>query len=122
LGKKKKRQAGGTTPKRSKQTKELRETRSKYPFVALAAGVILLAIGTYYLSQGEKSLKDSPGDRKTTADIPSPLGGPSVAVDVNTMIGKKGPSFTLRDGNGRAYAVTPGKGRPLVIISHMGYD
>jgi hypothetical protein len=55
-------------------------------------------------------------------EIPGPLGGPQVAVDVNTMLGRKGQGFTLRDGDGRAYSVEPGTtGRPLVVISHMGF-
>jgi hypothetical protein len=53
--------------------------------------------------------------------IPGPLGGPGVAVDVNTMLGKKAPSFTLRDSDGKQYNVVPGRGRPLVVISHMGF-
>lgn len=54
--------------------------------------------------------------------IPSPIGGPEIAVDVNTMLGKKGPGFTLRDGDGKAYTVAPGgTGRALVVISHMGF-
>jgi hypothetical protein len=54
--------------------------------------------------------------------IPGPIGGPDIAQDVNTMIGKKGPGFTLRDGDGKVYTIAPGgTGRPLVVISHMGF-
>ena len=54
--------------------------------------------------------------------IPGPIGGSEIAVDVNTMLQKKGPGFTLRDGDGRVYRVAPGStGRPLVLISHMGF-
>lgn len=54
--------------------------------------------------------------------VPGPIGGPEIAQDVNTMIGKKGPGFTLRDGDGKAYTIAPGgTGRPLVVISHMGF-
>lgn len=54
--------------------------------------------------------------------IPGPIGGPDIAQDVNTMIGKKGPGFTLHDGDGKTYTVVPGgTGRPLVVISHMGF-
>lgn len=56
------------------------------------------------------------------AAIPGPIGGPEIAMDVNTLLGKKGPAFALRDGDGRIYQVTPGgTRRPLVLISHMGY-
>lgn len=54
--------------------------------------------------------------------IPGPIGGPDIAQDVNTMIGKKGPGFMLHDGDGKTYTVVPGgTGRPLVVISHMGF-
>lgn len=54
--------------------------------------------------------------------IPGPIGGPDIAQDVNTMIGKKGPGFTLHDGDGKAHTVVPGgTDRPLVVISHMGF-
>jgi hypothetical protein len=54
--------------------------------------------------------------------IPPPLGGPQIAQDVSTMLGRRGPSFSLPDGDGRTHAVTPGAtGRPLVIVSHMGF-
>ena len=54
--------------------------------------------------------------------IPGPIGGPEIAVDVNTMLGKKEPGFTLRDGDGKVYTVAPGgTGRALVVISHMGF-
>ena len=58
----------------------------------------------------------------TIAPLPGPLGGPGISVDVNTMLGAKGPEFTLSDGDGRRHRVQPGAtGRPLVLISHMGF-
>lgn len=52
--------------------------------------------------------------------VPGPLGGSDVAQDVNTLIGKRAPGFTLPDSEGKAYSVTPGQGRPLVLVFHMG--
>ena len=52
--------------------------------------------------------------------LPGPIGGPDVAQDVNTLIGKPAPAFTLPDSDGKRYTVTPGQGKPLVLISHMG--
>jgi len=43
-----------------------------------------------------------------------------VAQDVNTLVGKPAPAFTLSDSDGKSYAVTPGQGKPLVLVSHMG--
>jgi hypothetical protein len=53
--------------------------------------------------------------------IPGPIGGPEIARDVNTLVGRKAPSFSLRDGEGRTYSVVPGRGKPIVVISHMGF-
>ncbi len=58
----------------------------------------------------------SPG----SARLPGPLGGPTVAQDVNTLVGKPAPAFTLSDAEGTSHAVSPGQGRPLVLVSHMG--
>ena len=52
--------------------------------------------------------------------LPGPLGGPEIAQDINTLVGKPALAFTLPDSEGKRYAVTPGQGRPLVLISHMG--
>jgi len=41
-------------------------------------------------------------------------------MDVNTLLGKPAPAFTLLDSDGTSYAITPGQGRPIVLISHMG--
>jgi hypothetical protein len=53
--------------------------------------------------------------------LPGPLGGPQIAVDVNTMIGRRASGFALPDGDGKVHRVVPGRGRPLVVISHMGF-
>lgn len=52
--------------------------------------------------------------------LPGPEGGPSIAQDVGTLVGQPAPAFTLADAEGTTYTVTPGQGRPLVLISHMG--
>ena len=55
-----------------------------------------------------------------TGGLPGPLGGSSVAQDVNTLVGQPAPSVTLTDSEGQSYAVTPGQGKPLVLVFHMG--
>lgn len=52
--------------------------------------------------------------------LPGPEGGPSIAQDVGTLVGQPAPTFTLADAEGQSYTITPGQGRPLVLISHMG--
>ena len=52
--------------------------------------------------------------------LPGPEGGSRVAQDVGTLVGQPAPAFTLADADGSSYTVTPGQGRPLVLVSHMG--
>lgn len=52
--------------------------------------------------------------------LPGPLGGPDSTQDVNTLVGRPAPAFTLVDSEGRSYPVTPGHGRPTVLVFHMG--
>jgi len=52
--------------------------------------------------------------------LPGPLGGPEVAQDVGTLVGKSAHAFTLADSEGTSYAVTPGTGKPFVLVFHMG--
>jgi hypothetical protein len=54
------------------------------------------------------------------AGFPGPIGGPDIAQDVNTLVGRPAPAFTLTDSDGRAYAVKPGHARPTVLVFHMG--
>ncbi len=52
--------------------------------------------------------------------LPGPLGGPEIAQDVNSLVGRPAPAFTLSDSEGQSYAVTPGQGQSIVLVSHMG--
>lgn len=52
--------------------------------------------------------------------LPGPIGGSSVAQDVNTLVGQPAPAFALTDADGERYTVTPGQGKPLVLVFHMG--
>lgn len=52
--------------------------------------------------------------------LPGAIGGPEIAQDVNTLVGRPAPLFTLEDSEGRPYAVNPGHGRPTALIFHMG--
>ena len=46
---------------------------------------------------------------------------PTVAQDVNTLLGQRAATFSLPDISGKRHTITPGGGRPLVVISHMGF-
>ncbi|MFL5802842.1 MAG: hypothetical protein ACJ8CR_14005, partial [Roseiflexaceae bacterium] len=80
----------------------------------LAFGVLLVGIIAWQLLRPRLESAAEPNG------IPGPLGGPESAQDVNTLVGKPAPAFTLPDSDGKRYTVTPGQGRPLVLISHMG--
>lgn len=79
--------------------------------IVLGAVVAWLAVGR---SAGTSTTSSGP------AGLPGPRGGPDVAQDVNTLVGKTVPGFALADADGTRYAVTPGRGRPLVLVFHMG--
>ncbi len=80
--------------------------------LALAVAVVMLVAWVVF----------GPGDRVATGPggLPGPIGGSNVAQDVNTLVGQPAPAFALPDSEGRSYAVTPGQGKPLVLVFHMG--
>jgi len=81
----------------------------------VAAVVFAIALGGWLL------LRPSPAGESVSGNgLPGPIGGSSVAMDVNTLLGKPAPAFTLLDSDGTSYAITPGQGRPIVLVSHMG--
>lgn len=80
---------------------------------ATALALLVLVVVLYQRS----TETDAP---PASAGIPGPRGGRDVAVDVNTLVGQPAPSFTLTDSEGTSSTVTPGQGRPVVLISHMG--
>lgn len=82
--------------------------------LAVAAAIVVVAVSLSVRPGGEAA----PG----SGELPGPLGGPSVAQDVGTLVGKPAPGFTLSDSDGKSYTVTPGQGRPLVLVFHMGIN
>ncbi len=52
--------------------------------------------------------------------LPGPLGGPQVAMDVNTLVGRPAPSFTLSDSDGLSFPISPGGGTRTVLLFNMG--
>jgi hypothetical protein len=80
---------------------------------ATAAAVVLL-VGWLALRPGPR-VASGPSD-----GLPGPIGGANVAQDVSTLVGKPAPAFALSDSDGKTYTVTPGGGKPLVLVFHMG--
>lgn len=88
--------------------------RRPWWLVGLAASIVVLAALAWVALGPKGTATSGPGG------LPGPLGGPNVAQDVNSLVGKPAPAFTLADSEGTARTVTPGQGRPLVLVSHMG--
>ena len=49
-----------------------------------------------------------------------PIGGPSIAQDVNTLVGQKAQPFNLPDATGAVWHIIPGQGHTVVLVFHMG--
>lgn len=100
---------------RKQRSRSARTRRSSAAWWTLGfTAVALVAAGTWF------ALRPDPQGAVNGGPLPGPQGGSSVAQDVNTLVGKPAPSFTLADSDGNSYTVTPGQGRPLVLVSHMG--
>jgi len=82
-----------------------------------AASAILVLIVAAALTWG---VLRRGGETAGPGRLPGPLGGPEIAQDVNTLVGRPAPAFTLADSEGRSYSVTPGHSRPTVLVFHMG--
>ncbi len=87
--------------------------------VVVALAIFIPAIMT--------TLKPKPGVSPTSvpqttggASLPGPLGGSSVAMDVNTLVGKPAPAFTLSDSEERNFPVSPGGGTRTLLVFNMG--
>ena len=92
-----------------------RSRRSPVVVAGVAAVVFAIAVGGGLLFRPSAA-----GESVSGTGLPGPIGGSSVAMDVNTLVGKPAPAFTLLDSDGTSYAITPGQGRPIVLVSHMG--
>jgi hypothetical protein len=82
-----------------------------------AVGIAVAVIAAGAIAWGV--LRRSP-ETVGSSRLPGPLGGPDIAQDVTSLVGKPAPPFALSDSEGKSYTVTPGAGRPLVLIFHMG--
>ena len=89
--------------------------RSPIVVVAVGALVLAIAVGAWVLARPSAA-----GEGAGGTGLPGPIGGPSVAMDINTLVGKPAPAFTLSDSDGTSHAITPGQGKPIVLVSHMG--
>lgn len=101
--------------KRSRSQGQRGRRRSKTPIAWwLGGSIVLIALvtGIWLASRDQQE--------STGARLPGPIGGRDVSQDVNTLIGMPAPSFTLVTASGERHTVPGGKGRPTLIIFHMG--
>ena len=86
-------------------------------FVRLGGGTILVLI---VLAVGWLVYRNNAATTSVSGEMPGPRGGSNQAQDVNTLVDTAASAFTLSDSEGTSYTVTPGQGRPLLLVSHMG--
>ena len=87
--------------------------------VGVALAIFIPAIMTRPAPRSTPPLASTPVSTSAVA-IPGPLGGPQVAMDVNTLLGRPAPAFTLVDSEERSFPVSPGGGTRTVLIFNMG--
>ena len=75
--------------------------------MALAASAIMVAAGAGLLYRWQ-------------AEPQAQRGNTEPIVNLSTLVGKRAPSFTLSDSEGRQYSVEAASGRPYLLIFHMG--
>jgi hypothetical protein len=87
--------------------------------IGVALAIFIPAILTRPSPKPPSALASTP---VTTSGVtlPGPLGGPQVAMDVNTLVGRPAPAFTLSDSEGLSFPISPGGGTPTVLIFNMG--
>jgi len=83
----------------------------------LAVGVLAAAIAGWTAFVGFRHVLP-----QHSSNIPGPIGGPDIAQDVNTMLGHRARGFSLPDGENKTHTLTPGQGKTIVVISHMGLN
>ncbi len=54
------------------------------------------------------------------SNLLGPIGEPTIAQDLTSLVGQNASAFSLRDDHGLVHTVVPGQGRPLVLVFHMG--
>ncbi len=81
--------------------------------------IFIPAIMTRPAPRSTTPLASTPVSTSAVA-IPGPLGGPQVAMDVNTLLGRPAPAFTLLDSEERSFPVSSGGGTRTVLIFNMG--
>ena len=67
--------------------------------IGVALAIFIPAIMTRPSPKPTSTLASTPVNASVVT-LPGPLGGPQVAMDVNTLVGRPAPAFTLSDSDG----------------------
>lgn len=102
-----------TAPARPGQSRQV----SSWLWVGMAGAILILIVaGLIFWPNTQSSNEPS-----AKAALPTPIGFPDTAQDVETLVGQPAPEFTLLDETGQPITVTPGQtGRPTVLVFNMG--
>jgi peroxiredoxin len=76
------------------------------------AGAVFIAAINVRSSQPQSTTLNT---STTAVKLPPPTGIADGSIDVNSLVGRAAPVFTLSDSEGRTFPITPG-GTPLVLI------
>jgi hypothetical protein len=87
--------------------------------VVVALAIFIPAIMTRPTPKATVQLASTPVSTNV-GTLPGPLGGSSVSMDVDTLVGRPAPAFTLSDSDGVSFPISPGGGTRTVLIFNMG--
>jgi hypothetical protein len=87
--------------------------------VVVALAIFIPAIMTRPTPKPTVQLASTPVSTNV-GTLPGPLGGSSVLMDVDTLVGRPAPAFTLSDSEGVSFPISPGGGIRTVLIFNMG--
>ncbi len=88
--------------------------------VGVALAIFIPAIMARPSPKPTSTLVTTPISTSAAVGLPGPLGGPAVSMDVNTLVGRPAPAFTLLDSEERSFPISPGGGTRTVLIFNMG--
>ena len=88
--------------------------------VVVALAIFIPAIMSTLRTRPANSPVTTPDATTSALSLPGPNGGSNVSMDVNTLVGKPAPTFTLSDAEGLSFPVSPGGGTRTVLIFNMG--
>lgn len=99
--------------RRKKRSKQKPKIGWLMAIILVIAAVIVTGIVVWQRSQPAQSAASGTGITLPDSDT---------AFTVPTHVGQPAPEFTATGVDGQPYTVTPGDGRPKVIVFYMGFQ